>query len=205
MSSYSHRAAVADHHAATFIAGLAVTGAALVPPLETATTSSLTAHMVQHVLLIAVAAPLLGAGLPRAGHHQRWAGWTAAALAVEAGVMWAWHAPGPYEAALRVEPLHALEHLSLLGTATVFWWALDVRRPAGGAVAFVFAAALPGSALGAAMTLAASPWYASYPSLADQQLAGVVMWAFAGLAYVVGGAVVFAVWLAQTERQVTIP
>lgn len=193
-------AAVARCHVAAFAAGLGVTGVALVPPFDDAAARSLTAHMVQHVLLIAVAAPLLGGGLPPSG-RRRWRSWAVATLAVQAIVMWAWHAPGLYEAALRHEPVHALEHLSLLGTATVFWWVLDVRRPAGSAVAFVFAAALPGSALGAAMTLAASAWYPSYPALADQQLAGVVMWAFAGLAYVVMGAVVFGVWLARSERE----
>lgn len=193
--------AVSRRQATTFALGLAVAGAALVPPFDGAAARSLTAHMVQHVLLLAVAAPLLGAGLPQLGRRRRWVRWAVATLTAQAAVMWAWHAPALYEAALRHEPVHALEHLSLLGTATAFWWALDVRRPAGGAVAFVFTAALPGSALGAAMTLAGSAWYASYPSLSDQQLAGVVMWAFAGLAYVVAGAIVFAAWLARAERE----
>ena len=194
---------VTRRQAATFLLGIAVTGIALVPPLDRAASDSLTAHMVQHVLLLAVAAPLLGAGLPHLARRHRWVWWAVATLVVQAGVMWAWHAPSPYDEALIHEPVHAFEHLSLLASATAFWWVLDVRRPAGGVVAFVFVAALPGSALGAAMTLATSTWYPRYPSLSDQQLAGVVMWAFAGLAYVVAGAAVFAVWLAQAERAAT--
>jgi cytochrome c oxidase assembly factor CtaG len=77
---------------------------------------------------------------------------------------------------------------------------LGAARPRGGAVAAVFVAALPGTALGAALTLAAKPWYPDYPSLADQQLAGVVMWGFAGLAYVLAAAVVFGMWLRSVER-----
>jgi cytochrome c oxidase assembly factor CtaG len=65
----------------------------------------------------------------------------------------------------------------------------------------LFVAALPGTALGAALTLASNPWYAEYPSMADQQLAGVVMWGFAGLAYVLVAACLFGIWLAGLERE----
>lgn len=179
---------------------MSVAGVALLPPVDAAVADSLASHMVQHVMLISVAAPLLGAGLPQL-ERRRPALLATATLVLQAMLMAAWHAPVFYEAALRHDAIHAVEHLSLLGTATAFWWALDLRRPDGGAVAFVYAAALPGSALGAAMTLARTPWYRSYPSLPGQQLAGVVMWAFAGLAYVVAGAAVFALWLARTQRE----
>jgi putative membrane protein len=206
-------------------AGWCATAVALLPPLDTAAGHSLTAHMVQHVLLLAVAAPLLAAGNPlpavlgalpaswrkpaqararqvAVSRHRRWATWAAAALVAQTVVMWGWHAPALYEAALRQPALHALEHASYLVTAAAFWWAIGLGsgRPRGGSVLLVFAAALPGSALGAAMTLAATPWYRTYPSLADQQQAGVVMWAFSGLAYVLVAAVVFGAWLSGTER-----
>jgi len=124
-------------------------------------------------------------------------------LIVAAVTMGAWHLPVLYRGALHHEAVHAAEHVSLLVTSTVFWWALGLGsdRPHGPAVPLLFVAALPGTALGAAMTLAVAPWYPEYPSLADQQLAGVVMWAFAGLAYVLAAAVVFGVWLASSERE----
>ena len=98
---------------------------ALVSPLDGRAHASLAAHMVQHVLLLAVAPPLLVAaspvptllaGLPAAarglaGHgwtaagtelrSSRWPAWVAAAVVVQTAVMWAWHAPALYEAALR--------------------------------------------------------------------------------------------------------
>ena len=64
------------------------------------------------------------------------------------------------------------------------------------------------------MTLARTPWYPAYAgadALADQQLAGVVMWAYAGLAAVVGGTVVVVRWLGALDRRmpglvaVTVP
>ena len=187
---------------------------------------SLTAHMVQHVLLLVVAAPLLASGAPlptmlwalprrwreralglwRAvlrSHVRSWALWVGAALVVQSVVMLGWHAPSLYEAAVREDLLHALQHAGYIVTATVFWWAVGLgsRRRHGGAVPVLFAAALPGTVLGAGLTLAGAPWYGGYPSLADQQLAGVVMWGFAGLAYVLAAACLFGLWLAGLERE----
>ncbi|MDQ2825997.1 MAG: cytochrome c oxidase assembly protein [Actinomycetota bacterium] len=211
--------------AGCFAGALATLAVALLGPIADRAEHSLALHMVQHVLLLVVAAPLLaacrplsvmGRTLPRRAralvaplprgflrsHSHRWLAWTGASLAVASAVMVLWHAPVLYDAALHHEALHALEHTSFLLTATTFWWALGVgtTRPRGGAVAMAFLAALPGTALGATMTLARTPWYAGYPSTADQQLAGVVMWAFAGLAYVLVAAVLFGLWLAGVEQ-----
>jgi putative membrane protein len=227
--SFSRREAV------LFATGWVTLAVALLPPIDSAAGHSLSVHMVQHVLLLAVAPPLLAVGavlptllwaLPAAWRDpvlrawgrvsrsrvRRWVTWAVVALVAQTVVMWVWHAPGPYEAAVHHQALHAAEHVTFLVTSVAFWWALglgsagrDARRPGsqfhGGSVALVFAAALPGSALGAAMTLAGTPWYPSYPSLADQQTAGVVMWGFAGLAYVVTAAVLFGVWLSGMERE----
>lgn len=204
-----------------FAAAMLTLAVALLPPLAERADDGLVAHMVQHVLLLVVAAPLLALASPlptllRAlpgrparpwrrvlrSHSRRWFTWVSATLVVSSVVMVAWHAPGLYEAALHHEAVHALEHLSFLATATAFWWSvgLGAAHPRGAAVAVVFVAALPGTALGAAMTLAQTPWYRDYPSLPDQQLAGVVMWGFAGLAYVLAAAVVFGMWLRGVER-----
>jgi cytochrome c oxidase assembly factor CtaG len=72
----------------------------------------------------------------------------------------------------------------------------------------VFVAALQSSALGAFMTLAGHPWYPAYAhpgggglsAMEDQQVAGVIMWGLAGLAYVVAGVAVFATWVGRAER-----
>ncbi|MDQ6798165.1 MAG: cytochrome c oxidase assembly protein [Actinomycetota bacterium] len=209
-----------------FAGGMVALAVALLPPLAARTDHSLTAHMIQHVLLLVVAAPLLALGAPlptlvwalpdrwrrrvSAGwrrllrsHSAHWLVWAGGALVAESLVMAAWHLPGAYRAALHHDDLHVLEHASFVATAVVFAWAVGVgsARRHGSAVAIVFAAALPGSALGAALTLAARPWYDEYPSLADQQMAGVVMWAFAGVAYVVAAACLFGVWLNGLERE----
>jgi cytochrome c oxidase assembly factor CtaG len=117
-----------------------------------------------------------------------------------------WHLPAVYDAADAHVPVHVAEHLTYLTTSVAFWWAVGLGgTPHGGAVVAVFVAALPGSAIGAALTLASRPVYRGYTSLTDQQLAGVVMWAFAGLAYVLAAAVTFALWLRAAEQAAPPP
>jgi len=119
----------------------------------------------------------------------------------------AWHLPGPYDAAVRSDPLHALEHLSFVATATLFWWmALGAGRPArrGAGVLVVFVSSLPATALGVLMVLASTSWYAVYGTgghaVREQQVAGAVMWGFGSLALVASGAALFAGWLAAMDR-----
>jgi len=136
------------------------------------------------------------------------------AWALHVGALWAWHLPAPYQAALASDVVHAAEHASFLGTAGLFWWVVlsrDGRRglAPGFAVLYLFAAALQGSALGALLTLAPAPLYplqaaesASWglPPLADQQLAGLIMWVPADLVYLGAAGAVFLRWLASLER-----
>jgi putative membrane protein len=222
------RGAVRGWEQACFFAGLAVVVVALAAPSEARAGDRLWAHMVQHVSLVAVAAPLLVLGrpltvLPRtlSLRHRRVTarasrivaraqrGHTglvlAGALVLHAATMWAWHAPGPYQAALRAEWVHVLEHATLFGAALLFWSAVAGSRRRGfqgPAVVATFAAALQGTALGAAMTFASRPWYpTAHPGstglsvLEDQQVAGVIMWGPCGMIYALAAMLLFAAWL----------
>ena len=224
--------------AACFAAGLVTLVAVLATPFEHLAEERLWAHMVQHVALEAVAAPLLVLGnplsalpwaLPARGrrrtlpwgrrlsrHHARpgtWAAWAVAALAVQSGTLWAWHAPGPYQAALRSAWVHGLEHASFLVTALVFWWAvIGARRRSlyGPGVLVTFAAALQSSLLGVLMAFASRPWYPIYAGaehrvsglspLEDQQVAGVIMWGPGGMLYALAAVLLFAAWIRRPER-----
>jgi putative membrane protein len=135
-----------------------------------------------------------------------WPAWTAAAFVLANVTVAVWHLPGPYTAAVDHDGLHVLEHASFVATATLFWWAaLGAGRPArrGLGVLALFAATLPATALGVLMMLATTSWYAPYGTGAravqDQQLAGVVMWAFGGAALVIAACVMFATWLRSLE------
>ena len=164
---------------------------ALVSPLDAVAEALLSAHMVQHLLLLVVAPPLLVAGRPFIAAAAARPTWRRPALRAvrrrmvrRAGrlfghpllawflaliALWTWHLPPLYEAAVAHGGLHALEHASFLGTGLLFWWtALQTggpRRLARGVdVLFVVTGALPGAALGALITFASSPLYGVYAS-----------------------------------------
>lgn len=220
---------------ALFGSGLLTLLVVLVPPFEGLAERRLWAHMVQHVAVVAVAAPLLvlgnasgvlTTGLPGAWRRSweatmsswlddraRATGVVAVALVAHTGALWAWHVPALYERALRSPFVHALEHASLFVTALLFWLVVAGSRrrvESGGAVLVTFVAALQGSALGALLTLAGSPWYPTYAEAAtgagltpleDQQIAGVVMWGPGGAIYTLAGVLLLAAWIRRSERE----
>ncbi len=170
-----------------FGGALATLLVALASPLATRADTSLTAHMVQHVLIIGLAPPLLlaahaGATIANALAPARRRAVSAAvrpvrivarrarsvtitaAVAVQVAVMTVWHVPGLYDAAATNELLHALEHLTLFATAFALWWAVveGLRTRPAAALLALLAASTACTALGAAMALAGSPWYPHY-------------------------------------------
>jgi putative membrane protein len=225
--------------AMAYASGLLALVVALVSPLDALAEALFTAHMVQHLLLVVVAAPLLVLGaplvpglwaLPRARrlalgrwwHDARrvWGGWRllsqpAVVWTLYAATLWIWHLPVLYEAALASASAHALEHVTLLLSALLFWWtALHSGHPGrlghGAGVLYVFAASLPSGLLGVLLTFARTAWYPAYaPSeaawglspLEDQQLAGLLMWVPGGLAHVIAALGLLVAWLASAERQ----
>src|SRR5207249_3139507 len=168
--------------AAAYFGGLGAVAVALASPLDHLASRSLSAHMTQHLVLVLVAAPLLVMGRPvlpvlmalpvpwrRAARGLERRPAVAAAGGIlsrptvawllHVSVLWAWHAPGPYQAALGSEAIHALEHASFLGTAMLFWWvALEAeprRRLARGTdVLYVLLGWMQSGALGALFTFA---------------------------------------------------
>ena len=130
------------------------------------------------------------------------------ATAVHGAAIWFWHIPPLFDAALGNEALHWVQHLTFVLSALYFWWALlgPRRRPAA-AVVCLFVTGLHTAALGVLLTLAPRPLYAMQAKLAaaygadpmaDQQLAGLIMWVPAGLVYVVGGLVLAGLWISRS-------
>jgi putative membrane protein len=200
-----------------FTAGAATIAIALLSPLDELGDRFFSAHMLQHELLMLVAAPLMVLARPlgawtwafaprarrRIGNAVKARTWSAlwavitdplGAWILHALALWAWHVPALFDAALDNEAVHALQHASFLGTALLFWWAVigtHSRTASGVALASLFTTMLHTSALGALLTLAASPWYERY-SLTDQQLGGLIMWVPGATAYVIAALVIVA-------------
>jgi cytochrome c oxidase assembly factor CtaG len=104
---------------------------------------------------------------------------------------------------------HAVEHASFVLAAVLLWstilGAASRRLPGPVAVLLLFATMLPASALGAALTLAPFPLYATGAAapadqLTDQQLAGLLMWIPMDVLVLVAALVVLLRWLARQER-----
>ncbi|MEW5926289.1 MAG: cytochrome c oxidase assembly protein [Gemmatimonadota bacterium] len=223
--------------AACFAAGWLTLAVALASPLHPLGDALFSAHMVQHELLMALAAPLLVLGRPvipllwalPVGWRRSvggWAkgaavrgGWRAltapfAAWLLHAAALWLWHLPAAYQATLRSDAAHTLQHASFLGTGLLFWWTVvhgrEGRMGYGASVLYLFATAMHSGGLGALLTFARSPWYPAYSGateawgltpLEDQQLAGLVMWIPAGLAYLVAALLLLAAWMRESERR----
>lgn len=182
----THRQGVqrSRRQAMAFAAGMLSLVVALVSPLDALSGSLFAAHMVQHLLLTSVAAPLLLLGgihrgvlpaLPLSVRRRgartlaralRRAGPTAvvAAVGIHLATMLAWHLPILYDLAIRVPLLHVLEHATLLLSGMVFWAAVGAARarPVAAAGLAAFVASLVSVLLAATMTVATEPWYASH-------------------------------------------
>lgn len=127
---------------ASFLAGLLAIGVALGSGIDVYDTTLFSVHMVQHVLLMFVAAPLLILGAPitlllRAASHEQRVRFILPALhsrvvrvltfpvvswLVFAGVMWGTHFSPLFDLSLEEPLVHDLEHLLFLGAALLFWW-----------------------------------------------------------------------------------
>jgi putative membrane protein len=180
-----------------FAAGWICLAGALVSPLHQAGERSFTAHMIEHELLMLVAAPLLVMSWPIAtmlwafpsGGRQWLAGlgrasgvqgpWRAlsdpyVATAIQAAALWIWHLPSLFDLALDSEVWHAVQHLSFLVSSLFFWTAMlhgrEGRRGIGKAAGCLFVTSVVAGALGAFMALSQSPWYERYAAL------GVTTW-----------------------------
>lgn len=214
------------------LGGVAVAGAATLPPLGELAEGLFTTHMGQHMVLVLVAAPLLALGAPgqpllagmpaplrwRVVRTLRRLPLTVlcaplVAWLLHVGALWTWHLPAAYDAAMRSDVVHVLEHTAFLATAWLFWWHLATaspRRLRGPAAMLYVAAVVPaGSALGAVITFAGEPLYAGQAALAtalgvdpllDQRIGGLVMWVPMDLGYILLAVLLFRGWLQGMER-----
>jgi putative membrane protein len=221
-----------------FVAAMLVLVLTLMSPLDVLSDELFSAHMVQHLLLMLVAAPLLVMSdfqlallwaLPRhraqalgSGFNQPSvsSGWRLLNNPVLVWIlftlaMWLWHAPLFYQAALRNETIHTLEHVTFLISAMLFWWILFKHtRPDhihyAMTIPFLFLTVLQSSILGALMTFTSEPWYPYYADsvaqwgftpLQDQQLAGLIMWMPGGFVFTLLTIGYFAAWLRALEQR----
>lgn len=171
--------------AAWFWGGWLALFAALASPLDRLADASFAAHMIQHELMMIVAAPLLVAarplgtllwGLPAAFARlakQRALRSGLAALSAPLAawclhtlILWGWHVPGAFEKALAHDGVHWFQHVTFFAAAVVFWWSVlygsrTVERR-GFALLSLLTTIVHTTVLGVLLTFSPRPWYASY-------------------------------------------
>lgn len=215
--------------------GLLVIFIALESPIGTYDDTLFTMHMIQHLLLVMLAAPLLAIGAPItlilrvASPTSRQRFWLPllhsrvvrtlafpiVAWSVFAAVMWASHFSPLFDAALDNDYVHLFEHALYLGSALLFWWPVvgadpsPWRLPHPARVAYLFLGMPQSSFLGLAIFSAPQPLYSHYESLvrswgptplADQQMAGGIMWAGGDAAFLIAMIVALWIWLRAEEH-----
>jgi putative membrane protein len=232
----AERASQSPRGATLFLSGWLVLTLSLVSPLHEAGERSFTMHMIEHELIMLIATALLAAsgsggvlawGLPRPLRTALGGSWKSpvsaawkrltepvTATAVQALVLWAWHAPPLFDRALDSFGWHIAQHSCFFVSSLLFWWAMFNPRGRssgyGVSAACLFATSLIGGALGALMSLSSSPWYADYAAMGmtgigldptnDQRLAGLIMWIPGGLVHGAAAVVMFYRWLKSAEE-----
>jgi putative membrane protein len=213
-----------------FAAAIFVLVVALISPVDGLADELFWVHMLQHHLLMVVAAPLMVLSyplppmllaLPRGMQRflgGEWANlpalqgiWRAISSPVVVWVVHAlilaiWHIPSLYQASVDNRWFHALQHISFIVVALLFWWVVlhsfATYEKRGMAVLYLFTTMMVTGLLGALITFSPNVIYPIYEERAvqwgltamqDQQIAGIIMWVFGGLAYMVG-----ALWMLKT-------
>ncbi len=213
---------------ACFAGGIAVLAVAIASPLEGLAEELIVGHMVQHLLIIDIAALLIVLGLTGPMLQPllaiRWLRWLQAlahpvvSFVLWAGILYVWHIPALYQAATFDSPLlHSIEHASFLFAGLGIWLSLlgPLPKPAwfgnGAKVIYVIAVRLVGTVLANVMMWSGTPLYPEYEPfqiargvepLSDQGWAGIVMM-FESTAITLATLTwLFFLWARQdTERQ----
>jgi len=186
------------------------------------------AHMLQHVLLGDVAPLLLLLSLSRVIMRPLTRRLTsveralgplahpATGIGLWLGLMYLWHVPALYDAALRQPGVHLLEHISFFTAGVCVWWPLiqpvPLRRRLTGMwpLAYIGAAKFGLAALGLYLTWSTSvlyPYYETVPriwglsAIQDQNIGGAIMMVEQSLTFVIVLAAVFIRLLAGSEAE----
>lgn len=226
---------------ALYAAGLLSIVLALLSPIDTFGSFLFIMHMVQHELLVMVAPalfllanplPVILWGLPqtlrrRAGRLLRSGAplrrilrvgaWMPVSWPLHVVALWAWHHPTAYQASLKSEVIHDLQHLSFFLTALLFWWPVvnpaprvHGHVPYGWRIVYVFGATLQNTALSALLGLSGRvlyPYYTTVPrlfgltALEDQTIGATVMWIPGGMMYVIATLLLLNSYLNEEERR----
>ncbi len=222
---------------AAYLGGLFILGVALMSPIDVLGGQLFFMHMIQHLLLVMIIPPLLLIanplpffmwGLPARARHQagrllgRGSAFRRGLYTLTApGLVWmafvafllGWHDPNAYNAALRSDLIHDLEHVTFFATAMLFWWLIIGAGPRlrslsnGVRLALVLITVPVNMAAGVVIAFASQPIYTYYTTVPrlwgmtaqlDQMIGGVIMWIPGSMMYLIAALIIIS-RLIQTE------
>jgi putative membrane protein len=214
LRGWLHRRSVPQWRVCSFFLGLLATWVAVATPIAALDSHMLTAHMIQHLLLMTIAPPLIWLGeplltaQPRGWRFPQGLGrllghpafcWLAAAVALIV-----WHAPAVFALGMHSPAWHFVEHASFLATGLLFWWPVIepwpsvARWPRWSMLLYLFLATAPCDVLSGLLVFSDQvvyPMYHSMPRmgglspLEDQQCAAALMWTCVTVVFLVAGTI----------------
>jgi putative membrane protein len=194
-----------SRHRLAYWGGFAALCLAFVSPLCVLGSGLFAARSAHHLLLVAVAAPLLGFAVGRS-FGKIGAGTAAGAHIL---IFWIWHVPAAYASALSNDALYWIMQLSLVGSGFLFWSAFFRSKIDGTQVGTLVAVMAQMALLGALLTFAPAALYSPHylttqlyglTPLEDQQLGGLIMWVASLPLYAAAAAPAIARFIARSHR-----
>ncbi|MGX5913823.1 cytochrome c oxidase assembly protein [Aliidiomarina sp. Khilg15.8] len=187
-------------------------------PLDEWAETSASAHMTQHMFMMVIIAPAFALARPlpqiyrACGHYgERFCKlvfkitqYPMICAYLHGFMIWFWHIPVFYMLGVDNPWIHIVEHACFLLTAVWFWWAClhAVKRKVPYALLALLLTLMHTGFLGALLTFAKAPLYGEARHLADQQLAGLIMWVLGGIPYISAAIWLGHRWYRQLQRKI---
>jgi len=200
--------------ACSFSLGLLATWIAVASPIGSLDSHMLTAHMIQHLLLMTIAPPLMWLGEPViTAWPEGWKlpnglgnllGNPAFCWLASAAALVTWHVPAMFQLGMESSTWHFVEHASFLATGLLFWWPVIepwpsvTRWPRWSMLLYLFLATLPCDVLSGLLVFSDRVVYPMYLSMSamddltpieDQQCAAALMWTAVTVVFLVAGTI----------------
>jgi putative membrane protein len=229
LRGWLQRRSIPVWRACSFLLGLLAIWVGVVSPVASLDSQMLTAHMIQHLLLMTIAPPLIWLGEPLImAWPARWPlpkrlgtllGHPAFCWLAAAAALVAWHVPAIFRLGMHSSTWHFIEHASFLTAGLLFWWPVIQPSPSVAVwprwsmLLYLFLATLPCDVLSGLLVFSdrvAYPMYLSMPRhaglsvLEDQQCAGALMWTCVTVVFLVAGTVLSTQMLSPQKEAISV-